>query len=107
MEIQVNVINKRATVVGTPTIVCGNKDYTVRFIFDDEWASEQQKTARFVYTKGNEIEHVDVELDGAAVPVPVLADINEVRVGVFAGDKLTSMAATIPCERSIRCYATT
>lgn len=107
MEIQINVANKHATVVGAPTIVCGNSEYTIRFTFDDEWAAENEKTARFVFTNGDEIKYIDVEFEGTVAPVPMLSGITEVFVGVYVGNRLTTTSAAIPCVRSIRCYAST
>lgn len=104
MEIQIDVANKRAAVVGSPTIVCGNSGYSVKFNFDDEWAAENIKTARFVFTKGSEVKYIDVDFDGSVAPVPTLSGINEVFVGVYVGDRLTTTSASIPCVRSIRCH---
>lgn len=103
MVIYVNVKDKRASVIGAPVIVCGNSGYTVEFTFDDEWAGLRVKTARFVYVQAGEVKYQDVVFEGATAVVPVLANVFEVRVGVFAGDLQTSTPAVIPCERSIRC----
>ncbi len=103
MKIKIQIENKHATVVDTPVIVCGNSDYSVEFIFDDEWATADVKTARFVYVRGGLVRYEDVVFSGNTAPVPVLANIKEVSVGVFAGDLLTTTPAKIPCEPSIRC----
>ena len=105
MEIQISVANKHATVVGTPTIVCGNSEYTIKFSFDAEWSGESAKTARFVYTSGGVLKYDDVPFTGDTVSVPVLSNIKEVYVGAFAGTKLATTPAVIPCEPSILCGA--
>ena len=105
MEIQINVTNKHAAVVGTPTIVCGNSEYTIKFTFDEEWNGENAKTARFVYTTDGSLKYEDVPVTGDTVSVPVLTNIREVYVGAFAGTKLATTPAVIPCEPSILCGA--
>lgn len=103
MVIKINVTNKRAVLVGSPVIVCGNSGYTLEFTFDAEWSAESVRTARFVYVRDGSVQYQDVVFSGTTARVPVLANIKEVRVGVFAGDLHTSTPALIPCEKSIRC----
>lgn len=103
MVIKINVTNKRAVLVGSPVIVCGNSGYTLEFTFDAEWSAESVRTARFVYVRDGSVQYQDVVFSGPTAQVPVLANVQEVRVGVFAGELRTSTPALIPCERSIRC----
>ena len=103
MIIQVNVTNKHAQVLGTPTIVCGNSDYKIQFTFDGEWNTGAAKTARFVYMNGGSVDYTDVVFTGDTVDVPILSNTRTVRVGVFEGDLHTTTPAVIPCELSIRC----
>lgn len=103
MVIKINVTNKRAALVGSPVIVCGNSGYTLEFTFDAEWSAESVRTARFVYVRDGSVQYQDVVFSGTTAQVPVLANVQEVRVGVFAGELRTSTPALIPCERSIRC----
>ena len=103
MVIKINVTNKRAVLVGSPVIVCGNSGYTLEFTFDAEWSAESVRTARFVYVRDGSVQYQDVVFSGTTAQVPILANIKEVRVGVFAGDLHTSTPALIPCEKSIRC----
>lgn len=103
MIIEIDIVNKRPAVVGAPVIVCGNSGYTIQFTFDEEWANEALKTARFVYTKAGAVGYQDIVFGGSVVPVPVLSDVREVYVGVYAGELQTTTPARIPCERSILC----
>jgi len=102
-NINITVENKRATVVGSPVIICGNSDYTVTFAFDNEWSLTGPKTARFVYVKRGEVMHEDVPFSGNTVAVPVLSDVTFVNVGVFAGDLSTTTPAKVNCHPSILC----
>lgn len=102
MNISISITDKRATVLGAPVIVCGNSGYTVTFAFDDEWPAGA-KTARFVFVENGAVQHIDRVFDGNTVDVPVLFNIREVQVGVFAGDLQTTTPGRIPCEKSIRC----
>ena len=103
MIIKINIADKRPTVIGSPVIVCGNSDYSIEFAFDAEWANASAKTARFVYVKSGAVKYQDVEFTGNTAPVPVLAGIKEVQVGVYAGELRTTTPARIPCEFSILC----
>ena len=103
MNIKVDIVDKHATTLGAPVIICGNSDYSITFTFDEEWAEHDTKTARFAYVRAGVLQYTDVIFTGDTVDVPVLAEITEVRVGVFAGDLRTSTPARIPCEYSIRC----
>lgn len=102
-NIKIQVIDKKATVIGTPVIVCGNSDYTATFTFDDEWSLTGPKTARFVYVKDGKVQHEDVAFSGNVVAVPVLENVDSVDVGVFAGNLCTTTPARVPCRRSILC----
>jgi hypothetical protein len=105
ITINITVSDCRATLQGTPTIVCGNKEkYSVKFAFDSEWGADTAKTARFVWVAGGKLRHTDVIFTGDTVEVPQLVGTNEVKVGVFEGDLQTTTPARIYCEKSIRCY---
>lgn len=103
MEIEIDVVDKRAAVVGTPTIVCGNSGYSVKFNFDDEWAEHEEKKARFVYIQNGAVTHEDVDFTGSICEVPILSKVREVRIGAYAGNLSTTTPVTIPCELSILC----
>lgn len=106
MIIDIDITDKRPTVEATPVIVCGNSDYTIRFTFDEEWGALVAKTARFVYRRAGKTEHQDVPFVGDTVAVPVLSDVNEVYIGLYAGNLCTTTPARIPCDRSILCGST-
>lgn len=103
MTITIKVIDKRANVIGAPIIVCGNSGYTIEFDFDAEWDAHVIKTARFVYAKGGELKYQDVVFSGNTADVPILSNVREVYVGVFAGDLRTTTPARVPCDKSILC----
>lgn len=101
--ITISITDKHANTVGAPVIVCGNSGYSITFEFDGEWDGIDIKTARFVYVRDGALQYEDVIFSGDTVDVPVLANIKEVFVGVYAGDLQTTTPARIPCEASIRC----
>lgn len=102
MTIQIEVTNKRATVVGEPVIVCGNSGDRVQFLFDDEWGEDTEKTALFAYERLGVTEHVAAEINGDTAEIPVLPDIRAVKVGAYEGDIRATTPAVIPCEPSVR-----
>ena len=99
-EITIQVRDKHATALESPEIVCGNSDYTVAFDLDSEWQSYATKTARFNYVRAGVRLHQDVIFQGTGCAVPVMHDVYEVTVGVYAGDIRTSTPAHIPCVQS-------
>lgn len=103
MEFQIDVVEKVARVIGTPIIVCGNSDYTVRFTFDSEWLDKVSKTARFVWVKNGETHFEEVVFTGSTAKVPLLSGITCVQIGVYAGDLQTTTPARVPCMQSILC----
>ena len=103
MEFQIDVAEKVARVIGSPVIICGNSDYTIRFTFDAEWLDQPAKTARFKWVRGGILEYEDVVFTGSTVAVPVLSNTTAVQVGVYAGELQTTTPARVPCIRSILC----
>ena len=103
MNINISITKKIPLVLGDPVIVCGNSDYTITFTFDDEWNGQLVKTARFNYVRHGNKFYIDVPFTGNVVNVPILRNINDVRVGVYAGDLCTTAPAIIPCRKSILC----
>lgn len=101
--IYISVTDKRAAQEGSTVIVCGNSSYSIEFNFDTEWSGQNLKTARFVYVRDGAVKFEEVAFNGSTVAVPVLLDIREVYVGVYAGDLRTTTPARILCDRSIIC----
>ena len=96
------VVEKIMHVAGTPTIVCGNSDYELQFIaFDSDWDGYDLKTAEFKYYLHGELRCTEVLFSGDTVSIPVLHDIDEVEIGVYAGDLRTSTGVRVPCIRCI------
>ena len=100
-EIRITVREKTATLSVPATLVCGNSDYTVRFLFDSEWDAYIAKTAEFRFWRDGERKRAEVLFEGDTVSVPILRDIDEVEIGVYAGDLHTSTPARVPCARCI------
>lgn len=84
-------------------IVCGNTDYRIQFLFDEEWNIEDQKTARFIW--GGECR--DIPFVGDTCIVPVIQNATELKVGVYVQNMSTSTPAIIKCVPSILCGSAT
>lgn len=103
MLIEIRVKNRVAELIGAPVLVCGNSTDHIDFLFDEEWDAYTAKTARFVYVRDGVVTFQDVPFTGEGVYIPALADITEVRIGVFAEDIVTTTPAVVPCLKSIKC----
>lgn len=100
MQIYIGVENKVAQLVDLKQyIVCGNSDYTINFLFDDEWNDHVAKTARFEWGSNS----VEVPFTGTQCPCPVITDTIVVKIGVFAGDLDATTPAYVMCRKSILC----
>ena len=78
-------------------VICDNSDYTVKFIFDEEWEKEPLRIARFIWNK----QYVDVQFTGDTCEVPVISKTNNLAIGVYAGDLRTTTPAILTCYTSI------
>lgn len=78
-------------------VICDNSDYTVKFIFDEEWEKEPLRIARFIWNK----QYVDVQFTGDTCEVPVVSKTNNLAIGVYAGDLRTTTPAILACHMSI------
>lgn len=103
MQIKINVANKIATVLDAPFIICGNSDYIAVFNFDSEWETYETKTARFTFIRDYKERYIDVIFNGNSCSIPVLSNITEVKIGVYAGDLQTTTPAKVECKKSILC----
>lgn len=100
-DIKITVQGKVAQAPPDAVIVGDNSDYTLTFDFDDTWQGVAPKTARYVWTRGNDTyRHDEPIVDGTAA-VPLLHGVRLVAVGVFAGDLQTTTPAVISVEPSI------
>ena len=80
-------------------VICNNSDYTVKFIFDEEWEKEPLRIARFIWNK----QYVDVQFTGDTCEVPIISKTNNLAIGVYAGDLRTTTPAILTCYTSILC----
>lgn len=99
MIITCTVINKIPSVPYKTELVADNRhQYTVRFVFDDEWESFGTKTARVVIN-GTASE---IDFTGDAIELPLLpSDCGSIELGVYAGDLSTTAPVRIPVRGSI------
>ena len=101
MFINIKVEKKIATLVEatseTTKIICGNSDYKIHFIFDEEWDNRPHKTARFFYNGT----YQEVIFEGNTCPAPVISGATVVFIGVIAGDISTTTPAYVGCVKSI------
>ncbi len=98
-RIEISVQNRVAWQTNSVDYICGNKDFTIGFVFDDEWNEFETKTARFIHGG----EHTDIVFTGAECKVPKILDTKRMEVGVYAGDLYTTTPAMVRCKRSILC----
>ena len=97
-RITIEIKDKIATCLTALPVVCGNADYEVDFVFDEEWNAHHIKTALFV-VDGRVASQV---FDGNICPMPVIQNTLLVWVGVFAGTVndgtlATSTPALVKC----------
>lgn len=102
-EIKIMIANREASQYSGGKIICGNDDYVIDFTFDEEWNGVTYKTARFQYADGSGVKYIDVLFEGTRCNVPVLINIDRVKIGVYAGDLRTTTGATVLCLKSILC----
>lgn len=99
----VSVLIKNKIAIGDGTqIICGNSDYTVKFVFDAEWDEYETKTMRVKYGSRS---YTDVVFAGDRCALPIIADKACIEIGVFAGNLHTTSGAYFDCIGSIRCGA--
>ena len=101
-NVYISVTNKRAVLTTPIVIVNGNSDYLVTFTFDSEWDDYTAKTLEVKYIDRNCVKRKnEVLFEGSSVYLPILRDVSEVAIGVYAGDLHTTTCAMIKCERCI------
>ena len=97
--IVIEIVDKIATCLTKKAVVCGNSNYVVDFVFDEEWEKHKVKTAAFI-VNGTSIKTV---FEGNVCEFPAVQNTTMVKVGVFAGtiddDTLsTSTPALVKCK---------
>lgn len=101
-NIYISVTNKRAALTEPIVIVNGNSDYLVTFTFDSEWNDLDAKTMEVKYIDRQCVmRKQEVLFTGSAAYLPILSDVKEVAIGVYAGALHTTTPALIQCERCI------
>lgn len=80
-------------------LICGNSDFTIKFLFDSEWDSEPVKTARFIWNN----QYQDIVFSGNVCNVPIIFNADYLAVGVFAGELKTTTPAIYTCRKCILC----
>lgn len=100
-DIYIDIAQKTAQVRGAPLIVCGNNDYTVHFTFDSEWAAYKKKTMQINFTRCGKLEFYEVLFEGNTAMLPAVYGVNDIEIGVIAGDIRTSTGARIECQHCI------
>lgn len=98
---QINItVRDRIAKADRTVYICGNSDFTIKFDFDAEWQEYATKTARF---HSDDDTYNDVVFDGNVCTVPVLSNIYNFKVGVFAGNLRTTTPAMVSAKKSILC----
>lgn len=95
--IEITIRNKVSRIASSPIIVGKNKDYIVRFNFDEDWDKYDTKTARF----SQDDEYQDIIFAGNECSMPALDGGKVVEVGVYAGDISTTTPAYLKVQKSI------
>ena len=101
MTIIVTVRERAAEAEKGAYLICGNSGDSIQFDFDGEWDAYLTKTARFRYRVNGTEQYTDVLFTGTECAVPVLRNVTETAVGVYAGDIRTTTPARIPCAPCI------
>lgn len=98
-RIEISVQNLVAWQTNSTDYVCGNSEFVVGFVFDEEWNEFETKTARFIHGG----EHTDIVFTGKECKVPKIFNVKRMEVGVFAGDLQTTTPAVVHCRKSVLC----
>lgn len=101
-RITIEIKDKIATCLTTLPVVCGNSDYVIDFLFDEEWNKHNIKTATFVVNGAIEYR----VFNGTVCEMPVFQDTLVALVGVFAGTiddgtLSTSTPAIVRCRKCV------
>lgn len=97
--IEISVRDRIAWQTNKEEYICGNGDFAVDFVFDQEWNEAENKTARFIHGG----QHTDVVFTGSRCAVPKIFGTRKMKIGVYAGDLQTTTPAEVACKKSILC----
>lgn len=97
-EMIVQVRNKMLRRIGGVNhFVSHNKDYTIRFQFDESWDNVRTKMAVFAYEDG---EYGSEIFDGDTCAVPELPREGRILIGIKAGEDLSTELLCVPVCKS-------
>lgn len=99
--IYVSVNNLIAVAEEPAMIVSDNTGYRIEFDFDADWDAYPEKTAVFVWYRDSLPYSRVVAFEGDTVAVPQVPAVNNLYVGITAGNLQTTTPAQIKCRHSI------
>lgn len=100
--IQINVMRRIAERSGgVKAIVADNTEYTIQFLFDTEWQAYPAKTVLFVRDDGLCYPPVIMDDGKDCCKIPRINGTGHIRIGVTAGDIITTTPAEIRVLRSV------
>lgn len=91
-------VRNKVAVGDKQVIVCDNTDYLVHFDLDSEWEAFPIKTMRVLYSDGTFDETV---FTGSNCSLPRIYQAQSIKIGIYAGDLHSTVAATFACKESI------
>lgn len=99
--IEIIVNNKIAIAPADAFIVCGNSEYKLKFIFDEEWTGYDKKVARFIFGG----KYIDANFEGDTCKGVIITNTREVFIGVYAdnGELATTTGARVSCKEGVLC----
>lgn len=98
--IRIYVTKNVATCERRTAIVCGNTDYQIEFVLDDEWSAYPNRMARFIWNG----QYQDVSFTGNTCMMPPVYNTEKCYVGLIAeGYQQITTAAVISCKKSVKC----
>lgn len=82
-------------------LIGGNTDQTITFSFDKEWDDYPNKTVLFVYSQEGLTKYKSKKFTGKSVKAPLLTNLNNVKIGVVAGEIMASTSVTVQSKTSV------
>ena len=100
--IKISVKNKVASATEATFITCGNNDYKIKFLFDEDWKDQKEKVARFIFNE----QYIDVNFSDDTCNGVIITNARAVQIGVYAKNDesiKTTTPARIACRKSVLC----